>query len=88
MENIIKMLTSTGIARYRRTLGGADGNSVIVQMPTGTGKTYVMASVVKWFIDNHETGRYGLLRIGVSWWSRCSRLSTDSAWSMARRKLC
>ena len=56
LENIIKMLTSTGIARYRRTLGGADGNSVIVQMPTGTGKTYVMASVVKWFIDNHETG--------------------------------
>ena len=37
-------------------MGGADGNSVIVQMPTGTGKTYVMASVVKWFIDNHETG--------------------------------
>lgn len=56
LENIIKMLTSTGIARYRRTLGGADGNSVIVQMPTGTGKTYVMALVVKWFIDNHETG--------------------------------
>ena len=25
-------------------------------MPTGTGKTYVMASVVKWFLDNYEKG--------------------------------
>ena len=33
-----------------------EGNSVIVQMPTGTGKTYVMASVVKWFLDNYEKG--------------------------------
>ena len=30
------------------------GNSVMVQMPTGTGKTVVMAAVVKWFLDNHE----------------------------------
>ena len=30
--------------------------SVMVQMPTGTGKTYVMAAVVKWFLDNHDTG--------------------------------
>lgn len=28
----------------------------MVQMPTGTGKTYVMAAVVKWFLDNHDTG--------------------------------
>ena len=27
-----------------------------MQMPTGTGKTYVMASVVKWFLDNYEKG--------------------------------
>ena len=32
------------------------GSSVMVQMPTGTGKTYVMAAVVKWFLDNHDTG--------------------------------
>jgi type I site-specific restriction-modification system R (restriction) subunit len=31
------------------------GSSVMVQMPTGTGKTYVMAAVVKWFLDNHDT---------------------------------
>ncbi|TFH80209.1 hypothetical protein EXN75_09430 [Segatella hominis] len=28
----------------------AENYSVLVQMPTGTGKTYVMASVVKWFL--------------------------------------
>ncbi len=30
------------------------GNSVMVQMPTGTGKTVVMAAVVKWFLATHE----------------------------------
>ena len=30
------------------------GNSVMVQMPTGTGKTVVMAAVVQWFLRNHE----------------------------------
>ncbi len=30
------------------------GNSVMVQMPTGTGKTVVMAAVVKWFCESHE----------------------------------
>ena len=28
----------------------------MVQMPTGTGKTYVMAAVVKWFLDNYDDG--------------------------------
>ena len=28
----------------------AENYLVLVQMPTGTGKTYVMASVVKWFL--------------------------------------
>jgi len=56
VTNIIKMLTTTGLSRYRRIMGHAEGNSVIVQMPTGTGKTYVMAAVVKWFLDNQEKG--------------------------------
>ena len=30
------------------------GNSVMVQMPTGTGKTVVMAAVVKWFLETQE----------------------------------
>ena len=30
------------------------GSSVMVQMPTGTGKTYVMAAVVKWFLETIE----------------------------------
>lgn len=30
------------------------GNSVMVQMPTGTGKTVVMAATVKWFLDSHD----------------------------------
>lgn len=29
-------------------------NSVMVQMPTGTGKTVVMAAAVKWFLDHHD----------------------------------
>ena len=32
------------------SLENAENYSVLVQMPTGTGKTYVMASVVKWFL--------------------------------------
>lgn len=56
VEDIIKMLTTKVVSRYRRTKGYMEGNSVIVQMPTGTGKTYVMASVVKWFLDNYLKG--------------------------------
>ena len=32
----------------------ASNNSVMVQMPTGTGKTVVMAAVVQWFLSNHD----------------------------------
>ena len=32
----------------------SSGNSVMVQMPTGTGKTVVMAAVVQWFLRTHE----------------------------------
>ncbi len=56
LDDIIKKLTTTKITRFRKSNGGNEGNSVIVQMPTGTGKTYVMASVVKWFLDNYENG--------------------------------
>ena len=56
VEDIIKMLTTKVNSRYRRTKDYKEGNSVIVQMPTGTGKTYVMASVVKWFLDNYLKG--------------------------------
>ncbi len=56
LDNIIKKLTTANITRFRKNNGGNEGNSVIVQMPTGTGKTYVMASVVKWFLDNYENG--------------------------------
>lgn len=56
LEEIINVLTTNEITRYRKKKGYEEGNSVIVQMPTGTGKTYVMASVVKWFLDNYEKG--------------------------------
>ena len=56
LEEIINVLTTKEITRYRKKKGYEEGNSVIVQMPTGTGKTYVMASVVKWFLDNYEKG--------------------------------
>ena len=45
LEEIINVLTTKKITRYRKKKGYEEGNSVIVQMPTGTGKTYVMASV-------------------------------------------
>jgi len=32
----------------------ASNNSVMVQMPTGTGKTVVMAAVVQWFLTHYE----------------------------------
>lgn len=37
------------------------GSSVMVQMPTGTGKTYVMAAVVKWFLDTYSKGEVWLI---------------------------
>lgn len=37
------------------------GSSVMVLMPTGTGKTYVMAAVVKWFLDTYSKGEVWLI---------------------------
>lgn len=37
------------------------GSSVMVQMPTGTGKTYVMTAVVKWFLDTYSKGEVWLI---------------------------
>lgn len=37
------------------------GSSVMVQMPTGTGKTYVMAAVVKWFLNTYSKGEVWLI---------------------------
>ena len=58
LENIIKILTSTATGRFYNEKGKKEriGSSVMVQMPTGTGKTYVMAAVVKWFLDNYDEG--------------------------------
>ncbi len=58
LENIIKVLT---FKRQRFVYGKGNVtkkvvNSAMVQMPTGTGKTYVMASVVKWFLDTYDEG--------------------------------
>ena len=88
LEEIINVLTTNEITRYRKKKGYEEGNSVIVQMPTGTGKTYVMASVVKWFLITTRRVRCGLLRTAVNWWSRCNRHWTDSAWTMGRKKWC
>lgn len=37
------------------------GSSVMVQMPTGTGKTYVMAAVVRWFLETYSKGEVWLI---------------------------
>lgn len=57
LANIISVLTDGNLQVVR--VGGRNvrqGCSVMVQMPTGTGKTYVMASVVKWFLGNYDEG--------------------------------
>ena len=58
LENIIKVLTNAVTGRFYNEKGKREsiGSSVMVQMPTGTGKTYVMAAVVKWFLDNYDEG--------------------------------
>ena len=58
LGNIIGMLVAGGKSRFYNEKGEKEkvGSSVMVQMPTGTGKTYVMASVVKWYLDNCASG--------------------------------
>ena len=57
LEDIINVLTTAVSGTFYNENGKKEkvGSSVMVQMPTGTGKTYVMAAVVKWFLDNHDT---------------------------------
>ena len=63
LEDIVKILT----AENTQTIYGKNGkkiklaNSVMVQMPTGTGKTYVMAAVVKWFLDSYQDGKVWII---------------------------
>ena len=64
LDNIIKTLTTeTSDSAFYNEKGERvrEGNSVMVQMPTGTGKTYVMAAVVKWFIVSHDKGEVWLV---------------------------
>ena len=50
LEKIITKLTKNSFTPFRKRKEYVENYSVLVQMPTGTGKTYVMASVVKWFL--------------------------------------
>ncbi len=58
VADIISVLEAEGVGRLVCEDGrnGSYGRSVMVQMPTGTGKTYVMAAVVRWFLDSHDEG--------------------------------
>ena len=58
LDNIIQVLSGESLTStyYSKKRKNNLGHSVMVQMPTGTGKTYVMASVVKWFLDYHDQG--------------------------------
>ena len=58
LENIVKVLTTSPTGTFYNENGKKEriGGSVMVQMPTGTGKTYVMAAVVKWFLGNYDEG--------------------------------
>ncbi len=63
LENITKALTGRAQVAFYDQNGKKMkvGNSVMVQMPTGTGKTYVMAAVVKWFLEKYEKGEVWLI---------------------------
>ena len=63
LGKIIETLTSvTQVTFYDQNGKKAKvGRSVMVQMPTGTGKTYVMAAVVKWFLDTYDEGEVWLV---------------------------
>lgn len=50
LEKIITKLTKNSFTPFRKRKEYVENYSVLVQMPTGTGKTYVTASVVKWFL--------------------------------------
>ena len=58
VDRIISILGAEGKGSCFNEKGRkvAVGHSVMVQMPTGTGKTYVMAAAVKWFLDSHKEG--------------------------------
>ncbi len=63
LDNIINELTSASTAKFYNEKGKKEtiGNSVMVQMPTGTGKTYVMAATVKWYLDSHDEGEVWII---------------------------
>lgn len=64
LEDIIRALTEEtldGVFYDEKGQRVKEGNSVMVQMPTGTGKTYVMAAVVKWFLESHDKGEVWLI---------------------------
>ena len=64
LENIIRELQSPSIVpKFYNKQGKAVkvGSSVMVQMPTGTGKTVVMGAIIKWFLDNHEEGEVWII---------------------------
>lgn len=63
LEDIINVLTTAATGRFYDENGKKEkvGSSVMVQMPTGTGKTYVMAAVVKWFLENYSKGEVWLI---------------------------
>ncbi len=63
VEDIIRVLLTGGTGLFYDTDGRKVkvGSSVMVQMPTGTGKTYVMAAVVKWFLDSYDEGEVWII---------------------------
>jgi superfamily II DNA or RNA helicase len=63
VEDIVKVLSAPSTTTYyiSKKKKVRAGSSVMVQMPTGTGKTYVMAAVVKWFLETHNTGEVWII---------------------------
>ena len=64
LENIVKAFSAAAFDTVFYDEKGERvnvGSSVMVQMPTGTGKTYVMAAVVKWFLETYNEGEVWLI---------------------------
>lgn len=64
LDNVSKVLTGPSLGGFFYNERGKRvkcANSVMVQMPTGTGKTYVMAAIVRWFLDTYPEGEVWLI---------------------------
>ena len=85
VENIIKVLTTAAMGRFYDENGKKIkvGSSVMVQMPTGTGKTYVMAAVARSKGQHHPS--YGIRKRAFE--GRTQGFREEGTWFIKRYRV-